>query len=168
VVRMDIARIVRHLLMTPWRLRRAFPAATLEAIEREIAASRKLHVAEIRFVVEGALHGARLYRGQSPRERALEVFALLRMWDTEHRNGVLIYLLLADRAVEIVADRGLHVRVGSQEWDGACRAMQAAFREGRFEGGATLGIQSVTNYLVQHFPARSGDANELPDSPVVI
>jgi uncharacterized membrane protein len=165
---MDIARILRHLLTTPWRLRRAFPRATLEAIEREIAASRKQHVAEIRFVVEGALHGARLYRGQSARERALEVFSLLRMWDTEHRNGVLIYLLLADRAVEIVADRGAHVRVGTAEWEGICRAMQAAFREGQFEGGAIAGIRAVARHLARHFPARSGDANELPDSPVII
>ena len=165
---MDLARIVRHLMMTPWRLRRTFPRATLEAIEREIAASRKVHVAEIRFVVEGALHGARLYRGQSPRERALEVFSLLRMWDTEHRNGVLIYLLLADRAVEIIADRGAHVRVGHEEWQSACRAMEHAFRAGRFESGAIAGIQAVTRYLAKHFPARAGDANELPNSPVIL
>lgn len=165
---MGLGRIVRHLLMTPWRLRRAFPRATLQAIEREIAASRKLHVAEIRFVVEGALHGARLYRGQSARERALEVFSLLRMWDTEHRNGVLIYLLLADRAVEIVADRGAHVRVGSVEWESACRAMERAFRAGQFESGAIGGIQAVARHLASHFPARSGGAHELPDSPVIL
>jgi uncharacterized membrane protein len=168
VVRMDTKRIVNHLLMTRWHVRAAFPPATQHAIEREIRASRALHVAEIRFVVEGALHGARLYNGQSPRERALEVFSMLRMWDTEHRNGVLIYLLLADRAVEIIADRGVHVRVGSREWEGACRRMELAFREGRFESGAIAGIETVTRYLAEHFPARAGDANELPSSPAIL
>jgi uncharacterized membrane protein len=165
---MDIKRILKHLLMTPWRMRAAFPPATLQAIEREIRASRSLHVGEICFVVEGALHGARLYRGQSPRERALEVFSLLRMWDTEHRNGVLIYVLLADRAVEIVADRGVHARVGAHEWAAVCRRMELAFRERRFESGAIAGIESVTRHLAAHFPARAGDSNELPSSPVVL
>ncbi len=165
---MDIKRIVKHLLMTPWRVRRAFPRATLDAIQREVHASEALHVAEIRFVVEGALHGARLYHGQTARERALEVFSMLRMWDTEHRNGVLIYLLLADRAVEIVVDRGAHVKVGSEEWQAVCRNMEAAFREGRFEAGAIGGIQGVAEYLAKHFPAHAGGANELPDSPVLL
>jgi len=165
---MDLRRIVKHLLMTPWRVRAAFPPATLEAIEHEIRASRARHVGQIRFVVEGALHGARLYQGQSPRERALEVFSMLRMWDTEHRNGVLIYLLLADRAVEIIADRGAHVRIGSREWEGVCRRMELAFREGRFESGALAGIEIVTRHLTAHFPARSGDADELPSSPAVL
>jgi uncharacterized membrane protein len=165
---MDVKRIVRHLLMTPWRVRAAFPTGALQAIEHEIQASRASHVAEIRFVVEGALHGARLYHGQSPRERALDVFSMLRIWDTEHRNGVLIYVLLADRAVEIIADRGAHVRVGSHEWEGVCRRMELAFRERRFESGAIAGIETVTRHLAAHFPARAGDSNELPSSPVVL
>ena len=168
MVSVDIKRIVKHLLMTPWRMRADFPPSTLQAIEREIHASRALHVAEIRFVVEGALHGARLYHGQSPRERALEVFSVLRMWDTEHRNGVLIYLLLADRAVEIIADRGVHARVGSREWQDICRRMERAFAERRFESGAIAGIEAVTRHLAAHFPARSGPADELPSSPVVL
>jgi uncharacterized membrane protein len=165
---LDTKRIVRHLLMTPWRVRLAFPRTTLDAIEREIRASEALHVAEVRFVVEGALHGARLYHGQTPRQRAIEVFSMLRMWDTEHRNGVLIYLLLADRAVEIVADRGAHIKVGSEEWEGVCRSMQTAFRDGRFETGALGGIRAVTQYLAKHFPAHAGDRNELPDSPMLL
>jgi uncharacterized membrane protein len=165
---LDIKRIIKHLLMAPWRVRLAFPRATLDAIHQEVRASEALHVAEIRFAVEGALHGARLLRGQTARERALEVFSMLRMWDTEHRNGVLIYLLLADRAVEIVADRGAHIKVGSEEWQGVCRNMETAFRDGRFEAGAIGGIQDVTRYLAEHFPARAGGANELPDSPVLL
>jgi hypothetical protein len=101
-------RICKHLSMPPWRLRRCFPPATLEAIEIEIKANEASHAGEICFVVEGALHGAALYRGQSPRDRAIELFSLLHLWDTHHRNAVLIYVLLADRAVEIVADRGAH------------------------------------------------------------
>jgi uncharacterized membrane protein len=165
---MSLGRLVRHLLTPHWRVRRAFPRAALEAIERAIRESKTQHVGEIRFAVEGALHGARLYHGQSPRERAIEVFSLLRMWDTEHRNGVLIYLLLADRAVEIVADRGAHARIGSEGWEGICRKMQAAFREGRYEAGALAGIQMVTDCLAEHFPARAGDRDELPDSPAVL
>ncbi len=173
---MSLARYLKHLAVTPWRVRRAFPRASLAAIESAIRRSRTQHVGEIRFVVEGALHGARLYHGQTPRARALEVFSALRMWDTEHRNGVLIYLLLADRAVEIVADRGAHVKIGSPEWQAICRSMEAAFKAGRFEEGALAGIDGVTRSLAKHFPggaaaaAASGDRGEgeLPDSPVVL
>ncbi len=163
-------------MVTPWRVRRAFPRSSLEAIEKAIRRSRTQHVGEIRFVVEGALHGARLYHRQSARERAIEVFSMLRMWDTEHRNGVLLYLLLADRAVEIVADRGAHLKIGAPEWERICRAMEAAFKAGRYEEGALAGIEMVTRCLAQHFPggaaaaARSGGSGqgELPDSPVVL
>jgi len=165
---MDLGRCLRHLLMTPWRVRRAFPRAALEAIERAVKASESLHSGQIRFAVEGALHGARLFHGQSPRERALEVFSLLRMWDTEHRNGVLIYLLLADRAVEIVADRGAHVRVGTDEWRGVCRTMEGYFRKGEYARGAVSGIEAVAHHLARHFPAPPGAARELPEKPVVL
>ena len=166
--RLNLKRINRHLATTPWRVRRTFARSTLAAIEQAIKASRASHVAEIRFAVEGALHGARLYRGQSPRERALELFSALRMWDTDHRNGVLIYVLLADRAVEIIADRGAHVRVGTDEWRAICGRMEAAFRQGKFEAGAIEGIQDVTRHLAAHFPAQAGGADELPSAPVVL
>lgn len=154
--------------MTPWRLRRAFSRPTLDAIEKAVRASESVHGGQIRFAVEGALHGARLYRGESPRERALEVFSQLRMWDTEHRNGVLIYVLLADRAVEIVADRGAHVRVGSAEWQSICRSMEGHFRAGEYRVGAVKGIEAVTRHLARHFPASHGGSRELPDAPVVL
>lgn len=163
-----LARIGKHLLMTPWRVRRAFPRPTLDAIERAIKTSETVHAGEICFVVEGALHGAELYNGQSPRNRAIEVFSRQRLWDTEHRNGVLIYVLLADRDVEIVADRGVHKKVGTQEWERICRKMEQAFREGRYEAGAVSGIQEVTRLLVEHFPAAMTGARELPDAPVLL
>ena len=165
---MSLQRLVRHLLMTPWRLRRAFPRATLEAIESAIRASESTHAGQIRFAVEGALHGGRLYHGQSPRERALEVFSQLRMWDTEHRNGVLIYVLLADRAVEIIADRGAHTRIGSHEWQGVCRRMEGEFRRGHYEAGAVSGIQAVARHLAAHFSASPSEGRELPVQPAVL
>lgn len=165
---MSMERIVRHLMATKWMVKRAFPGDTLIAIDKAIKASEATHRGEIRFAVEGALHIDPLLRGQTARERAIDVFSQLRIWDTEHNNGILIYLLLADRDVEIVADRGIHEKVGAQEWEGICRKMEAAFRQGDFEGGVVRGIQEVTQHLARHFPPIGDDRNELPDKPVVL
>jgi uncharacterized membrane protein len=154
--------------MTDWRVNRDFPRQTLIAIEKSIKASETAHVGEIRFVVEGALDGTPLFKGQSARERAIDVFSQLRIWDTEHNNGVLIYLLLADRDVEIVADRGIHAKVGSREWESICRMMETAFKQADYEGGVLGGIQAATQHLMKHFPAVRDDRNELPDNPVVL
>ena len=165
---MNLKRIFRHLVMTRWQVNRVFPRRSLTAVEQAIKASEAAHVGEIRFVVEGALDGTPLFNGQSARERAIDVFSQLRMWDTEHNNGVLIYLLLADRDVEIVADRGIHAKVGSGEWETICRKMEAAFKKANYEGGVVSGIQAVTQHLVKHFPASGAGQNELPDKPVVL
>ena len=165
---MNIKRIAKHLVTTHWQVRQVFPRKTLRAIEQAIKASETAHAGEIRFVVEGALDGAPLWTGQSARERAIDVFSLLRLWDTAHNNGLLIYLLLADRDVEIVADRGIHAQVGSREWEEICRGMEAAFRQANYESGAIGGIQAVTRHLVKHYPAPGGGRNELPDHPVVL
>ena len=154
--------------MTHWQVNRAFPRRSLIAIEQAIKTSETAHVGEIRFVVEGALDGTPLVRGQSARERAIDVFSQLQIWDTEHNNGVLIYLLLADRDVEIVADRGIHAKVGSREWEEICRTMETAFRQANYEGGVVSGIQAVTRHLMKHFPAFGAGRNELPDKPVVL
>lgn len=140
----------------------------MAAIEKAIAASEKQHIGEIRLAVEAALDGAALFAGQSARSRALDVFSQLRVWDTEHNNGVLIYLLLADRNIEIVADRGINARVPAQEWEAICRRMEAALARGDFTAGIIAGIEEVSRHLALHFPARAGDANELPDKPVVL
>ena len=150
------------------RVRRAFPGESLAAIDRAVKASEATHRGEIRFAVEGALDIGPLFGGQSARERAIDVFSQLRIWDTEKNNGVLIYLLLADRDVEIVADRGIDAKVGPQEWERICRAMETVFRQGDFEGGVILGIREVTRHLAAHFPPGGGDRNELPDKPVVL
>ena len=165
---MDIKRIARHLLVTDGQVGRSFGRSTLDKIEAVIKASEAGHVGEIRFVVEGGLDGAPLFKGQSARERAIELFSQLRVWDTEQNTGVLIYLLLADRAVEIVADRGIDAKVDSQEWSKVCHQMEAAFRQSDFEGGVVGGVQAVTRHLLQHFPSDSHDRNELPDKPVVL
>lgn len=165
---MNIKRVVRHLLLTHWQVNRAFPGATLITIEQAIKASEAAHVGEIRFVVEGALDSAPLFKGQSARERAIEMFSQLRVWDTEHNNGVLIYLLLADRDVEIVADRGIHAKVAAQEWEQICRSMEASFVQKDYEQGVVTGIEAVTRQLIKHFPADGGGQNELPDKPVVL
>jgi uncharacterized membrane protein len=165
---MEIKRFVKHLLTTRWQVKRAFPADTLNAIEKAIKESEAAHVGEIRFAVEGALDGWPLFNGQSARERAIDVFSQLRVWDTQHNNGLLIYVLLADRAVEIIADRGIHDKVGSGEWNQVCRQMEAAFRQSNYEEGVVAGVRAVTRHLTAHFPANGQDENELPDAPVLL
>jgi len=164
----QIRRIFRHLLSAHWQVRRAFPRKALLAIEGEIGASEARHVGELRFVVEGALSGVPLYKGQSSRERAIDVFSELRIWDTDERNGVLIYLLMADRSVEIVADRGVNAKAGEAEWTRICGNMERVFREGRYEQGAVEGIRDVSALLAAHFPANGATHNELPDKVVVL
>ena len=165
---MDIKRIVRHLLVTDGQVGRSFGRSTLNKIEAAIQASEAEHVGEVRFAVEGGLDGARLFKGQSARERAIELFSQLRVWDTQQNTGVLIYLLLADRAVEIVADRGIHAKVDSQAWSKVCHQMEAAFRQSNFEAGVVSGVQAVTRHLLQHFPADHHDSDELPNRPVLL
>lgn len=166
---MNLKRIIRHLSTTRRHLDRTFPQATLAAIEQAIKAGEKRHGGEIRFVVEAALDTGPLLRGQSAAERALELFSLLRIWDTQRNTGVLIYLLLADRDIEIVADRGIHAHVGSGEWEEICRLMEQAFRQGDYRTGVIQGIEAVTGHLVEHFPdPESESRNELPDAPLTL
>lgn len=165
---MDIRRIGRHLVQHRWRVQRLFPPRALDAIKQAIKAGEATHSGQVRFVVEGALDGVPLLRNQPARERALDVFAHLRIWDTAQNNGVLIYLLLADRDVEIVADRGIHAKVGAEGWEAICRTMEEDFRAGHFERGAIRGIEAVSRELARHFPPQGRGANELPDAPVVM
>src|SRR6266704_5755793 len=165
---MNIRRIGRHLLEYRWRVQRIFPPQVLSAIEQAIRAGEATHSGQVRFVVEGALDGAPLFRDQSARERALDIFSQLRIWDTAHNNGVLIYLLLADRNVEIVADRGIDAKVGAAGWEKICAEMEKDFKARNFERGAIRGIEAVSRELAKHFPPYAGEPNELPDAPLVI
>lgn len=164
---MKPARIVKHWLTTRWQVGRAFNRATLFEIETAAQVCHAEHVGEVCFAIEGALHSGALLRGESPAERAIEVFSQLRVWDTEHNNGVLIYVLLADRAVEIVADRGVHARVGADEWEAICRAMEQAFRRGAYRDGAIEGIRAVAQHLARHYPPSASGRDQLAGARVV-
>lgn len=165
---MQIKRIFRHLLYPHWLSRRVFPDAAMDRIEAAVAASERAHQGEIFFVVETALDTLPLLRGISARQRALQVFAESGVWDTEANNGVLIYLLLADRDVEIVADRGFNGRVGPAQWEAVCQEMEACFARGDYEAGVLLGIKRIDRLLIEHFPLAkaSGNPNELSNRPL--
>lgn len=165
---MNFKRIIRHLSASRAAMRREFPRAALANIERTIAEVERTHAGQLRFVVENALDLGPLLAGQTARERAIEVFSHLRVWDTEHNNGVLIYLLLADRDVEIVADRGVHAKLGQAMWESVCQEMEAVFRQGKFEQGAIAGIRSVGAHLARHYPPTGNKTNELSDCPILM
>lgn len=162
-----LGRLLRHVFFPQTRLRRAFPESTLGAIEQAIKASERAHFGEIRFAVESALEPGAIWRGESARERGMEVFAELHVWDTQHNNGVLIYALLADRDVEIVADRGVARHVDNAHWQGVCDSLRQAFARGEFESGSLAAVDAVSSLLAQHFPADGVNPNELADRPHV-
>lgn len=169
---MQIGRLIRHTAATHWRTRLLFPSSALDAIEEAIGAAEKAHSGEIRFAIETALTPLHILNDVAPRARALEVFAQLGVWDTELNNGVLIYVQLADRDVEIVADRGFHGRVSLAEWEGVCRLMEEHFRAGRFKVGSVAGVEAIGSLLTRHFPPRPGNLppshNQLPDRPTLL
>ncbi|HET7774879.1 MAG TPA: TPM domain-containing protein [Azospira sp.] len=163
-----LRRFLRYLLVPEWLSRRRFPAAALARVEAAIGASEREHEGELRFVLEGCLPLEYALRPRGCRARALALFGDLRVWDTVHNSGVLIYLDLLDRQVEIVADRGIHARVEDGFWEQVCRRMEVAFQSGDFEGGTLQAIAEITAVLHQHFPALTANANELPDAPLVL
>jgi uncharacterized membrane protein YgcG len=166
---MNFARILRHLVTGRMALRRLFSDSALAAIERAIEVSETSHGGEIRFAVEPGLHLLSLLKDQSARERAIEVFSQLGVWDTENNNGVLIYLLVADRDVEIVADRGINAKVGREKWECICREMENAFSQGKFELGVIAGVHAIGAELQVYFPAgQKEQENELSDRPVIL
>ncbi len=162
-------RILRHRWLDEGDARRALGSGALERLHERIAASERTHSGEIRVCVEAGLPLSYLWRGASARERAVTLFGKLRVWDTEQNNGVLIYLLLAEHRIEIVADRGLDRHVGPARWQTIVGGMREAFQDGRFEDGLNEAIAAVDAMLVQHFALRPGQANpnELPDAPLL-
>jgi len=165
---MNFRRIFRHLFLPQWSIGLAFPKRVLQAIEQAIAASEKHHDAELRFAVEAGLPLAALLRGQTARGRAVEVFSQLRVWDTEHNSGVLVYVQLVDRKVEILTDRGINALVPQAEWNAICRRIEQRYREGAFEAGTLAAIEEISLRLARHFPPRQTNPNELPNRPVVL
>jgi len=164
-----LRRLVRHLLTTRHALRRAFPHGTLARIEGAVHAGEALHDGEVRFAVETDLELPALLAGMTARQRAIELFSLLGIWDTERNNGVLIYVLFADREVEIVVDRGFNAVVPEAEWRAICDAMRGHFFRGEFEAGALGGIEAVSRLMARHFPAQPGRGqDELPNRPLLL
>ena len=164
----QLRRLTRHLLSFRSRLSRDFDAATRTAIQEAVEASERTHRGEIRFAVESRLDAASVWRGATARERALELFASLRVWDTAENSGILVYVLLADRRVEIVADRGYTGGVAEEQWRAICHAIEAAYREGRFREGSLEGVNECARHAARLFPSTGSDPNELADEVVVL
>lgn len=165
---MDLRRLLRHLMTPQWWVLRAFDRAALDAVERAVAAAEQGHRGELRFVVEGSLSLGHLLRGTTPRERAVELFSDLRVWDTQHNTGILIYVQLADRGVEVLADRGIGARVPQPAWDDLCRTLERAFSVGDYRGGAVAAVARAGQLLAEQFPVAADNPDEMPDRPVVV
>lgn len=163
-----LSRLFRHLFTPYWILRMRFKVPMLAEVERRIRDVERMHPGELRFVVEHALELGDILGGLTPRERALEIFGLVRVWDTEHNSGILIYLLHAEHAVEIVADRGIARRVPQSEWDALCRELEKDFQAGRYGEGALAAVNGAATLLEKHFPVHTGGRNELPDQPLLL
>ncbi|HKT71540.1 MAG TPA: TPM domain-containing protein [Steroidobacteraceae bacterium] len=165
---MKLGRVLRHLFATRWNTRRRFPPQTLALIETAIREAERLHAGEIRFAVETALDLPEVCADLPPRTRALQIFGQLGVWDTAANNGVLIYLLLADRVVEIVADRGIAVHIDPVEWSAICQEMERCYGDDKFSEGTVAGVLAVGRLLGRHFPGRGDDPDELPNQPVLL
>lgn len=166
-----LKRLLRNRLTDASDVRRAFAPEVLQRLAERVSASERRHTGQIRICIEAGLPWSYIRRDAPARQRAVTQFGKLRVWDTAGNNGVLIYLLLAEHAIEIVADRGIDTHVDAAEWQAMARRMGQAFSEGRFEDGVTLALEEVSALLVAHFPAGDGGArhsNELPNAPVVI
>ena len=171
----QFTRVIKHLWLDAADTRRAMPPAMLDRLTQRVADSETRHSGQIRICVEAALPMSYLWRQRAVgmpqliRQRALMLFGKLRVWDTEHNNGVLVYLLLAERAIEIVADRGLTAHVEAEDWQAMSQRMGAAFQAVRFEDGLSQAIGDVSALLVSHFPRSAGQQqrNELPDQPAI-
>ncbi len=166
--RHSIIRFFQHLVSNPWQVQRHFSVVALRNIEKAITESEKTHAGEIRFVVEAGLHPYEIFFKKTPKKRAIELFGRLGIWDTEYNNGVLIYLLLADRDVEIVGDRGIHQHLGPDGWETICREMEALFRKSEFEAGIIQGIDKIGAVLQQHFPQQGASKNEISNKPLIL
>ncbi|HEX7011126.1 MAG TPA: TPM domain-containing protein [Steroidobacteraceae bacterium] len=162
----SIARLVRNLSATSWALRRVFDKPTLDAIVQAIEQSERTHGGEIRFAVEAGLSAWELMRGITPRERALQVFSELRVWDTEANNGVLIYVLWADHDVEIVADRGFNGRLTAEDWAAICHRMERLLGQKQYREAVLEGIRACGELIARHYPR--ADADELSNRPAIL
>ena len=156
------------MFYSPFSMSRLFPASALDRIERAVSASEQTHDAELRVVVEPALEFADLLKRRSSRDRAVELFAQLGVWDTAQNNGVLLYILLAEHKIELIADRGIDARVGVVRWKEICDDIAAHFKTDAPLAGVLYGIEKVGAELVKHFPKSATDRDELPNRPITV
>lgn len=163
-----IARIFRHLVLPDWWRRRYLPESALRRVQASVAAAEAGHGGEIRVAVEASLDLPTLLRRTTARQRAIEVFSRLRVWDTEENNGVLLYVLLADHDVEIVADRGIARQVAQAEWEAICQEMEVLFRADRQEEALLTGARRIGAILAAAYPAGEKRSNQLPDRPAIV
>jgi uncharacterized membrane protein len=164
-----LKRLLHHRWLDEGDARRAVPKDMVERLMRRVAASEQRHSGEVRICIEASLPSSYIWRGASARERAVMMFSKLRVWDTAHNNGVLIYLMLAEHAIEIVADRGLNDKVNAAQWQTIAQHMSTAFHSKHYEDGLTQALEEVSALLVAHYPVAVGNVrrNELPDAPVL-
>ena len=155
--------MILHILATPWSVRRALSPRDLEDIKDLVSKSETRHAGQVVIAIEHALYPSAILRGCSPRERAVEVFSKLRVWDTEHNSGVLLYLLFADRSIEIVADRGVVAHVPQSQFDKICDALVEDLSRGDYKGGISKALETISTLLEKHFPKCADDGNELSD-----
>ena len=163
-----LRRFLRHVWMSPIQLKRCFPSSALDQVEAAVSSGEKTHRGQVRFVVEAELSTSQLWAGLTSRQRAIDVFSMLRVWDTEENNGVLVYVMLADHKVEIIADRGIHRHVGDERWRAICREIEHHYRKRDFMGGSITAVQKISAELAFYFPSSGESKNEQPDRPVVL
>lgn len=165
---LNFSRLFRHLFATTRHTKKFFSSSALQDIENAIAVSEIGHSGQIQVVIETSLSPYALIHRQTPRDRAIEVFSLQNIWDTEHNNGVLIYLLMADHAIEIIADRGIHLNVGDEFWQQTCLKIENQLKNGFFLGGVLEGILEIDQILRKFYPSEVITPNELSDHPIII
>lgn len=164
----NLLRAIRHAFAGD-SAGKHFPPATLQAIQQAVASGEHRHRGEICFAIEGALHWRSALRGMTARQRAHEVFAQLRVWDTRENSGVLVYVLLVEHAIEIVADRGVSERIDDGQWESICSTLRDRFAKGEFGPGAVAASEAISDLLTANFPAAGGARlDELPDRPVLL
>ena len=165
-----LLRLWRHLWQSERAAWHAVPDNMTKGLTARVRASERRHAGQVMVCIEGALPLSYAWRAgrQTPlsavmRQRAMAWFGRLRVWDTEHNNGVLIYLLLAERRIEIVADSGLMRHTSEAHWQAVLQALRHPLQQGDFESGLTQALESVSALLVAHFPLTDSRPNELPD-----
>lgn len=161
-------RLLRHLFAGQGVVTSVFTPDLMRQIEERIVEAERHTLGELRFVVEGGLPPLQVMRGYNSRDRALDLFSQLHVWDTEHNSGILIYVQMLDRKVEILADRGIHARVGNEVWRNICHDMEVAFRHRQFAEGCFQALDAAHALLKEHFPAAGNNPDELPNSPVIL